>query len=425
MVQLPQEITSPQERLVAMLLPAASFFLSWWQVGRLPDTNITISDIFLFICAVAILTSRGLNAAMFGRMSAAWIAGITLLVGGMLIGSLTHGDFVRWPVVGGQYAFAFLLVPMMLASCPRALIERCAIAYVLGVAVSQAIGLILMNTLDHATITQYVNRFVVTGNGRLGAMTGEPNSNGAVCTFALVFLLHAFMLDRIRPVFAAFLALFILAGLVASASFTGVAAAILSTGLVLAFSRLRTVIVFVLPVALIVAAYVSAGGPVPAAFEQRVGEALMTGDPTKAGTFVGRTVLIREAWQMADENLAIGLGADGYRRHSVYGMPVHQLYLLVLNEGGLMSFLGLCLIFVAMLVEALLVTSRNRLDGVCCVAVLAVFFIYTMSLPHMFGRMWNGPPLLFFALANAGLLAAARRNDSMTHAALRMAPVVR
>lgn len=421
MVELPREITSPQERLVAMLLPGAAFFLSWWQVGRLPDTNITISDILLFICAVAILTSRGLNAAMFGRMSAAWIAGITLLIGGMLIGSLAHGDFVRWPVVGGQYAFAFLLVPMMLASCPRALIERCATAYVLGVAVSQAIGLILMNTLDYATIGEYVNRYVVTGNGRLGAMTGEPNSNGAVCTFALVFLLHAFMLGRIRPILGAVLALCILAGLVSSASFTGVAAAILSTGLVLAFSRMRTVIVFVLPVALVVAAYVSAGGPVPAAFEQRVGEALMTGDPTKAGTFVGRTVLIREAWQMADANMAIGLGADGYRRQSVYGMPVHQLYLLVLNEGGLMSFLGLCMIFVAMLVEALLVTARNRLDGVCCVAVLAVFFIYTMSLPHMFGRMWNGPPLLFFALANAGLLAAARKNDAMARATPRMA----
>lgn len=414
--QLPDEITSPQEKLVAFLLPGAAFFLSWWQVGRLPGMNITISDVLMFVCAIAILTSRGLNAAMFGRMSVTWIAGITLLIGGMLVGSLAHGDFLRWPVVGGQYAFAFLMIPMMLASCPRDLLERCAIAYVLGVAASQAIGIALISTLDHAAISHYVNEYVVTGNGRLGAMTGEPNSNGAVCTFGLIFLLHAFMSGRMKGIWAAVLALVIVAGLVSAASFTGVTAAILSTGLVLAFSRLRTAVAIALPVVLIISAYVAVGGPVPAVFDQRVGEALLTGDPTKAGTFTGRTVLIKEAWQMADENLVIGLGSDGYRRSSVYGMPVHQLYLLVLNEGGVLSFIGLCLVFISMLVEAMLVTTKDRLDGICCMATLAVFFIYTMSLPHMFGRMWNGPPLLLFALANAGLLASARQRAAELYA---------
>lgn len=405
----PERFASPQERLVGLLLPIATFFLSWWQVGRLPGLNITVCDILMLICAGALLTSRGLNAAMFGRVSAAWVSGVMLLIGGMLIGSLVHGDFLRWPVVGGQYAFALLLVPMMLTSCPRDLLERCAITYVLGVAASQVIGLILVGTLEPAMIAEYVNKDVVTGNGRLGAMTGEPNSNGAVCTFALIFLLHATMTGRLKGVAAGALALILLAGLVASASFTGAAAAMLATGLILAFSRLRTALAVALPVVLIVVAYTSAGGPVPEVFEKRVGEAIMTGDPTRAGTFMGRTVLIKEAWQMADDNLLIGLGSDGYRRSSVYGMPVHQLYLLVLNEGGVLSFMGLCLIFAAMLVKAVLVMMKNRLDGICCVAALAVFFIYTMSLPHMFGRMWNGPPLLLFALADATLLVRARR----------------
>ncbi|MFC6623255.1 O-antigen ligase family protein [Novosphingobium panipatense] len=402
-------IATPQERVVALLLPVAAFFLSWWQVGRLPNLNISICDILLLVCAVAILTSRGLNGAMFGRMSIAWIMGVILLIGGMLVGSLAHGEFLRWPVVGGQYAFAFLLIPMLLTTCSRSLLERCAIAYVLGVATSQAIGVALTGTLDYETITRYVNRHVVTGNGRLGAMTGEPNSNGAVCTFALIFLLHAVINNRIRRVYAAGLALLIIAGLVASASFTGVAAATIAVLLVLVLSQLRLVVTLAIPVALAITAYVVLDGPVPAAFEQRVGEAVMTGDPTKAGTFVGRTVLIKEAWDMADQNLVIGLGSDGYRRTSVYGMPVHQLYLLVLNEGGVLSFLGLCLIMVAMLVEAIILMGRNRVDGVCCLAGFAVFFIYTMSLPHMFGRMWNGPPLLLFALANAGIHALGQR----------------
>ena len=72
-----------------------------------------------------------------------------------------------------------------------------------------------------------------------------------------------------------------------------------------------------------------------------------------------------------------------------------------------LGVLALCLIFVAMLVHAVFVMARDKLDGICCIAALAVFFIYSMSLPHMFGRMWNGPPLLLLALADAKLLVAA------------------
>lgn len=398
---LPPVYVMPADRLIGILLPISAFFLSWWQVGRIPGTNIGVSDILFVACVALLLTMRGLNATMMGRMTAAWIAGLVMLIGGMLVGSLVHDDFVRWLVVGGQYAFAFLLIPMLLASTRRELLQKCAIAYVWGVAISQVIGITLVTLFDRATITGMVNEFVVTGNGRLGAMTGEPNSNGAVCTFALIFLLHPVMHGSIRPLLSIPLALAIVAGLVYSASFTGVAATIVSVGFVLALSRLRTAVTIAIPVAIALTAYVSLGGPIPTVFEERVGEAMMTGDPTKAGTFVGRTALIKEAWDMAGDNLLIGLGSDGYRHTSPYGMPVHQLYLLVLNEGGIVSFLGLCVMFMAMLIEALFITARARIDGVCCLGILAVFFIYTMSLPHMFGRMWNGPPLLMFALANA------------------------
>jgi hypothetical protein len=403
---LARESASPYDRAIAVLLPAAAFFLSWWQVGRLPNANLTMSDMILIVCTLLMLVSRGLNARMMGRMSVLWVGGIVMLLGGMLVGSTMHGDFTRWPVVAGQYAFALLLIPMVLANCSLPALRKAALAYVWGVAVSQAVGIALVNLFSRDMINQYVNKYVVTGNGRLGAFTGEPNSNGAVCVFALIFLLHAVIEKRLRPVIAVPLALVIVAGLVYSASFTAFATTILSIGFVLALSRIRTVITIALPVLLVVGAYVGLGGPVPAVFEQRVGDAVVSGDPTKAGTFVGRSVLIEEAWQMSGDNLLIGLGSDGYRKASAYGMPVHQLYLLVLNEGGVVSFLGLCLMFAAMFVHGTSIAGRSRTDGVCALALLGVFFLYAMSLPHMFARMWNGPAMLMFALASAGAGAA-------------------
>lgn len=398
---------SPYDRAIGFLLPAAAFFLSWWQVGRMPAFNLTMSDIILILCTLLMLVSRGLNARMMGRVSVLWVGGIAMLLGGMLVGSTMHGDFARWPVVAGQYAFALLLIPMVLANCSLAMLRKAAVAYIWGVAVSQAVGITLVNLFSRDLINQYVNKYVVTGNGRLGAFTGEPNSNGAVCVFALIFLLHAVIGKYLRPVVAVPLALVIVAGMVYSASFTAFSATILSIGFVLAFSRIRTVITIALPVLIVVGAYVGLGGPVPAVFEQRVGDAVVSGDPTKAGTFVGRSVLIQEAWEMSGDNLLIGLGSDGYRKASVYGMPVHQLYLLVLNEGGIVSFLGLSLMFAAMFVHGIFITGRSRTDGVSALAILGVFFIYAMSLPHMFARMWNGPVMLMLALAAAGAAASA------------------
>ncbi len=387
-----------RERALGLLVPVAAFFLSWWQVGRIPGTNISISDVLLFLALALAVSLGGLNARFFGRFTALWAAGLTMLLGGMLVGSMAHGDFMRWPIVAGQYTFAMLIVPMLLTSCPHRVLERSASAYILGVAASQVIGITLITLFERAQITGFLNKYVVTGSGRLGAMTGEPNSNGAVCAFALVYLLHATKSGRIHALPGIGLALVLIAGLLYSASFTGTFAAMLACALVLGFSRLRTSIAIAAPLALVLGAYVSFGGPVPALFEQRVGDALLTGDPTRAGTFVGRSALITEAWGMADDNLLIGLGSDGYRKASPHGMPVHQLYLLVLNEGGLTSFLGLFLMALALLLQGQAITRANRFEGIACLAVLAIFFIYTMSLPHMFARLWNGPVMLMFAL---------------------------
>ena len=220
-----------QERALGILLPGAAFFLSWWQAGRLPGMNISISDVALFTALALALVAGGLNARMFARYTALWVAGLTMLLGGMLVGSLVHGDFMRWPIVAGQYAFAMLLVPMLLTSCSQPILERCANAYILGVAVSQVIGITLITLFNRAQISAMVNEHVVYGNGRLGAMTGEPNSNGAVCAFALLFLIRGVMTGRLRTIYALILALCVIAGLVYSATFTGTFAALLACGL--------------------------------------------------------------------------------------------------------------------------------------------------------------------------------------------------
>jgi hypothetical protein len=94
-------------------------------------------------------------------------------------------------------------------------------------------------------------------------------------------------------------------------------------------------------------------------------------------------------------------------------MPVHNLHLLVLNEGGALGSLGLMAMLLSMGLASLLIWRRHRLDGAACAAITAAFLIYTMSIPHMYARIWIGPLLIVFAMAFARYERATRFDGSI------------
>ncbi|KRA83606.1 O-antigen ligase family protein [Altererythrobacter sp. Root672] len=392
-----------------LIVIAACFFLPW-QLVRLPQENLSVSDMLFAAASLVLLLSGKLRVDVFGRLTIFWIGGLALMLGGLLVSSLASGEPDRWMPVAAQYLFALLVIPMVLRSCDRLTLQTAVTAFVVAVAISQLIGLLIIQFLTYDDVAPYVGQTVLSGNGRLGTLTGEPNSNGAVCVYALVMLLHCAM-DRRMPIrIAVVCGGLIVAGLIASASFSAVAAGVLAISLFLVLGRFSNFVRFAVPLALVAVTYVWAGGPLPKPFEDRVVAAIATGDLDKAGTFTGRTHLVAEAWQMANDNMLIGLGTDRYREVNPEGMPVHNLHLLVLNEGGAVAGLGLTAMLVSMCLTSLLIWRNHRLDGAACAAITAAFFIYTMSIPHMYARIWIGPTLIVFALAFARYERATRRD---------------
>ncbi|MBY6128399.1 hypothetical protein KUW15_06710 [Qipengyuania aquimaris] len=378
----------------------ACFFLSW-NLLRVPSTNITFSAAAIFLVAFLLLFSTRLRMAVFGRFTAFWLLGVAMLIGGLLIGSLLNGATTRWLIVGGQYFFALAMLAAVFASLSEWTLHRAALAFVFGVALSQLIGMIAIQFYTYEDLTPIVGRTFLMGNGRLGAMTGEPNSNGAQCAFALVLLVHAALGHRISGWLAFLTGGVIVAGMVASASVTSFIACVLGLGILLVFTSFGVMAKIIVPTALLAIAYVGMGGPVPEIFVSRVAEALVSLDPTQAGTFTGRVALMDEAWRMADDNIFFGLGVDRFREVSVFGAPVHNLYLLLLNEGGILSLLGLITLIICLFAAAFDIQRRNRLNGAMCLAMASIFFTYAASMPHMYDRIWVGPVLLGFAIGMA------------------------
>jgi hypothetical protein len=386
-----------QRWLRIILLGAA--FLATWRVFRWGWTNLTASDALLMLAGLALLAKGRLTARPFGQLSSPWLWGFAAMTGGLLLGTLVNGEPLRWIIGSSQYFFALIFVPMVFASLDRQLLLQCMKAFVLGVALSQVIGIIAAQFFDYQDTYLTVDNGFITPNGRVGAMSGEANLNGAACAFGMAMLAYLHLSRSVTAWFAVPCAIAITWGLLMSASFTGFSATIIALIVMILATGPRGTLRIGAPLLLAASCYILLGGPMPEAFSERVFGALATGDLRIAGTFVERTQLIEEAWAILDDNLLVGLGFDGYRQASSLGMPVHNLFLLVTNEGGLLAIAGLFTLLAILFVWFVGTYRQYRLEGAVGLAVLGVFVIYAMAIPHMYTRMWTIPIFLCVALA--------------------------
>lgn len=389
-------------RMDAFALALISFavFTMSMHVLRLGPVNVTLSDAAIGGCMVALMLRNRINATPFGRSTFFWCGGLALMLGGLLLSSLANGVPLRWIVIAGQYGFAWLLLPMVFFSLSPAQMRRCMLWFVYGVAASQAFALAASAVLPVGTLKGLFGPGFMSGNGRLGALTGESNWNGAVIAFALPMLINCLHHKLIGGFRAAVCVVFLGWGLIACASFTGFGAALLAVMITLGLSNPGRLFKFGLPLAGLVIGYIVADLPLPAIFQQRVAGALTTGDLSNAGTFEGRSMLIAEAWRLSEQTMFLGFGADRYREVSEFGAPVHQFLLLILTEGGAVALAGLLIMLAILWIIALKSLKLDREGGATAVAVLVVFCIFTTAVPHMYTRLWIGPVLM--ALAAVG-----------------------
>jgi len=148
----------------------------------------------------------------------------------------------------------------------------------------------------------------------------------------------------------------------------------------------------------------------PAVFQKRVLPALETGDISQAGTISGRLDLIYESLDFAQRTDFLGIGADQYRHHSSLDQVVHNSYLLIWSEGGLIALSGLLLILLSGLCLAVAAgwLVKNKAAGLCALTTFLIFGLTINAVPHIYARFWYAPLLLSSGVAVAALRAVAR-----------------
>jgi O-antigen ligase len=378
----------------ARLLMFLSVLGASWHVFRPGTLNITFADIAFFACFGIIAGTGRLNGAPFGSITPLWFLAVTMMLGGLFVSTALHGDLSRWLVVAAQYILALCLIPMLLNSYTAADTRRLPFIYCIGVTLSEAIGIIAINLFSYGQTSALLGTKFITGSGRLGALAGEANWNGAVIAFALPMLIYSVHKKVIGWITASVCCAILIWGLLLSASFTGFSATLLSVTVTLFLLGWRQVVRLAVMIGLAGALFMASGAPLPSTFEKRVAGAITSGDLNQAGTFAGRAELIREAWVIAEDTAGVGLGVDRYREVSLHGAPVHQLYLLIWTEGGFIAFLGLLSILGLLGFLTFNAVRVDRAAGAMAAGVLVVLLVYTMSSAHMYARLWLMPVMV-------------------------------
>ena len=399
---IPQRHYAPNGRvpIAVVLAVLLSSYLTWRPAE---DILFTVSDGLFLIGFVQLALMGALPLQPFRVLTVFWLAGFALLVGGLLVGSLASPDPSRWLIVAAQYLFAWVVLPMILLGRGPDATATMLKAFVWGVAAMNLFGALVYFTYT-GTFEEARELFgldFLSGGRRLGAFASDANWNGAVLSMAVPAALFLNARQKVGMVATIATVAILFFGVILSASFTAFVGCIVAVIIFVVVGGVlpRPRSALASAGAMIVLGFVlyKRGVALPSPFVTRVGNAVSSGDIAEAGTFEGRWDLIVEAWQIVERHMLVGLGADQYRVVSALKAPVHNMYLLLWAEGGLLSLAGWIMMMAVLLIAAAKAYSLDRVATALTLSVAINFLIASTASPHMYARLWAVPVLLAVA----------------------------
>lgn len=364
---------------------------------RLSFAYFTLAD-FLCLASLFLRLCRG-NLPTYALLSGTtyWVFGVLLMVTGFLLSSLLNGDPIRGLIVTFQYMHTFLLLPLVVLG--RSWEQT--IALVKALCASVFLMCIFGVYVIH--IDGQRNTAFVSGSGRLQSFVERENEAASVIAMTTPLLLWLWISGAIRPLFALLGLVAMLYGTMLTGSNTGLLtlAAALAAFLAVALSGRSLMGAVALGATTITAMLTVGRDYLPPVFQRRVLGALESGNLDEAGTFSHRFQLMLESIGVARDTILLGLGANQYRVQSFWEQPVHNAYLLLWTEGGLLSLVGLVLALCGGFVTGLapLMRPGGRVYAAAAICVLGPFILLINAAPHIYGRFWMGPVFCGLAIA--------------------------
>ncbi|GAB2187733.1 O-antigen ligase family protein [Roseibium sp. LAB1] len=392
---LPGTASQQLERLLVIV----AVFLSPMTYLRTNIVFFTLSDLVASAAFVVMIANRRIPLRPFADMTSFWLFSVLLLCGGLIVGSLMSGDPLTGAVGVGQYGFSLVLMPLLLLGRPaRETMFLCKV-------MAFSLAFVMLHGVLYSVFSPDDARFF-SRNGRLTGLIERENGVGLLAGVGLVYLIWLYFISQISGIVFVALAAPVAYGLLLSASNSGFIVAMLGIfGISFFYGSAKHMLVFIgVAVAGLAALFLFGEYFLPEVFQERVYGALTTGDSSEAGTFDGRMLLIREAIVMINRSIWIGVGVDQHRLISQLGAPVHNTYLLLFSEGGVVSLLGLVGVLLTLVFVGWRAFSNpeTRWAGVLMFTILLMFAFALNGVTHIYGRFLCVPLLLPAAICLSG-----------------------
>ena len=406
---------------VELLVVCIGIFLAPYANLRFSDLFFTYSDFFFCLSLVLLLICGRIPRRPLYDATQVWLLAFALMSVGLLVGSFSQSRPDRGLIVVAQYLFSYLLLMLILVR------KEPKQAYLLAAVF--LVSIILVDVHGIYTFYQigYVpgeGKGVVTGGRRLATVLRNPNLAASMNALTMPILLYFWSTGRLRIYFALPLVAIMLLTVVLTSSNSGLIMMFVSLSVFSASILTKRLMVrLALGVGIVVGVLVTFGGTdlLPVTFQKRVLSAFASGNISEAGTFVSRADLIKEAIDMIAEEqiIIVGIGADQFRERSVQEAPVHNLYLLLWVEGGVVAVIGwVSFSAVGVLLWFTIRNAGGNKHALAVIAtVIAVFLTVALFNPHMYARYWTLPVFLCMGLGMTQLNLAnststARENNA-------------
>ncbi|QFT01761.1 hypothetical protein FIV06_30290 (plasmid) [Labrenzia sp. THAF191b] len=404
----PVRSTTSQE--IERLLVIAAVFLSPMTYLRTDIVFFTLSDLVASAAFVVMIANRRVPLRPFADMTSFWLFSVLLLCSGLIAGSLLSGDPLTGAVGVIQYVFSFVCIPLLLLGRPaRETMFLCKV-------MAFSLVFVMLHGVLYSVFSPDDARFF-SRNGRLTGLIERENGVGLLAGVGIVYVMWLYFISQISGIVFLALVAPVAYGLLLSASNSGFIVAVVGIfGISFFHGSAKHILAFIGIGALALAALFLFGQYfLPEVFQERVYGALTTGDSSEAGTFDGRLLLIQEAIYLIDRSIWLGVGVDQHRLISQYGAPVHNTYLLLFSEGGLVSLLGfVCLLLTLAFVGWRSFSNPNtRWSGVLMFTILLMFAVALNGVTHVYGRFLSVPLLLPAAICLSGYRV--RRHQRREH----------
>jgi O-antigen ligase len=333
-------------RIQIYTLYTAMFLIAFPSL-RVGNAPISFADVLLILLFMSLLleafSGKKIGIAAHSIVIVWLISGCFIVIG-LLVSNLLHsvGSLSSFSRIA-QYAFSYLLVPITLAVLfQRTPAEQALLWCVWGFFASAAIAVATaMLSPDLYRGLVEVGFFPV--GDRVGGFVG-PNGLAKTIALLIPYLLWKISTERSYPVKYTVVFLVFTLGVIGAASVAGVSAfgiAIVLTLLAFPRATLRLIVPVTIVSVVFVAVPLSAlTNEKVAASLERLSKAWEMGGVIGSPSYEIRTWLVEEAKGFIQESPLIGIGAGRYEHLSLFGIQVHNTYLLLWCEGGIVALMG-------------------------------------------------------------------------------------